>query len=120
MGHYAKIENGVVTNVIVAQEDFIDTQEGTWVKTSYNTHEGKHHNGGTPLRKNYAIIGGVYDEVRDAFYEQQPYSSWTLNETTCTWEPPVPIPADYGVEALYEWNESTLSWDIFMSRPGDA
>lgn len=120
MGHYAKIENGVVTNVIVAQKDFIDTQEGTWVKTSYNTHGGKHYNGGTPLRKNYAIVGGVYDEVRDAFYEQQPYSSWTLNETTCIWEPPVPTPADNGVEALYEWNESTLSWDILMSRPGGA
>tara|TARA_R110000796_G_scaffold140971_1_gene257163 strand:- start:269 stop:631 length:363 start_codon:yes stop_codon:yes gene_type:complete len=110
MAHYAKIKDGVVTKVIVAQKDFVDTQEGTWVKTSYNTLGGIHTKGGAPLRKNYAGIGMVYDDIRDAFYAPQPYASWVLNETTCLWEPPVPAPADQGVEALYEWDESTLSW----------
>jgi hypothetical protein len=57
MAHYALIEDGVVTNVIVAEQDFIDTQSGTWVQTSYNTQAGVHTLGGTPLRKNYAGIG---------------------------------------------------------------
>ena len=110
MGHYAKVENGIVTDVAVAQRDFIDTQDGTWVKTSYNTHAGEHDNGGTPLRKNFAKIGGLYDEVRDAFYEEQPYESFTLNEDTCLWEPPIAYPEDYGVTAIYEWNEDNLTW----------
>tara|TARA_R110002153_G_scaffold271860_1_gene439779 strand:+ start:904 stop:1251 length:348 start_codon:yes stop_codon:yes gene_type:complete len=110
MGHYAKVENGIVTDVIVAQRDFIDTQEGTWVKTSRNTHAGEHDNGGTPLCKNFAIIGGLYDEVRNAFYEEQPYESFILNEGTCLWEPPIAYPEDYGVTTLYEWNEDNLTW----------
>ena len=107
MSHFAKIEDGIVTTVIVAEQDFIDTQEGTWVQTSYNTYGGQHSQGGTPLRKNYAGINYVYDSTRDAFYTPQPYPSWTLNETTCIWEPPVAYPDD---GKLYNWDESTTSW----------
>jgi hypothetical protein len=117
MSHYAKIEDGVVTNVIVAEQDFIDTQEGTWVQTSYNTQGGVHTLGGTPLRKNYAGIGCVYDSEIDAFYGPQPYSSWSLNEGTCYWEPPVAKPDD---ENNYTWNESTLSWDQVASPVGEG
>ena len=108
MAHYAKIEDGVVTNVIVAEQDFIDTQEETWVQTSYNTHSGVHTLGGTPLRKNYAGIGYVYDSEMDAFYAPQPYPSWLLNSDTCRWDSPVDHPND---GKLYSWNEVTTSWD---------
>ena len=108
MAHYAKVENGAVTEVIVAEQDFVDTLDGTWVQTSYNTHGGAHTDGGTPLRKNYASIGCVYDSTRDAFYAPQPYASWTLNETTCLWEPPTPMPNG---DPSYTWNEATTSWD---------
>ena len=107
MAHYAKIEDGIVTSVIVAEQDFIDTQSGAWVQTSYNTHGGQHLLGGTPLRKNYAGVGSVYDSTRNAFYDQQPYASWTLNETTCLWEPPVALPDD---DKRYTWNEDTTNW----------
>ena len=111
MGHFAEIKDGIVKRVIVAEQDFIDTQEGTWVQTSYNTHSGKHVLGGTPLRKNYANIGFVYDSTRDAFYEPQPYPSWSLNETTCQWEPPTPCPVQTYPEILsWEWNEGTTKW----------
>lgn len=114
MSHFAEIdENNVVTQVIVAEQDFIDTLEGTWVQTSYNTRGGKHYDqdgnedGGTALRKNYAGIGHTYDETRDAFIPPQPYASWTLNESTCLWEAPVAYPDD-GLG--YQWDESTTSW----------
>lgn len=109
MAHYAKVENGIVTEVIVAEQDFVDTQEGTWVQTSYNTHGGVHVLGGTPLRKNYAGIGYTYDADRDAFYVEQPYPSWVLNEDTCSWEAPTPIPQD---GSKYLWDEETLTWRI--------
>ena len=102
MAHFAKVEDGIVTNVIVAEQDFIDTQAGT-----YNTHGGQHTLGNTPLRKNYAGIGMLYDSTRDAFYAPQPYASWTLNETSCLWEPPVAYPDD---DKDYMWNEDTTSW----------
>ena len=107
MAHYAKVEDGIVTQVIVAEQDFIDTQVGNWVQTSYNTHGGQHILDGTPLRKNYAGVGYTYDSTRDAFYTPQPYASWTLNETTCLWEPPVLRPND---GKMYRWNEGTTSW----------
>ena len=110
MAHYALIEDGVVTNVIVAEQDFIDTQSGTWVQTSYNTRAGVHILQGTPLRKNYAGIGYVYDADRDAFYAPSPYPSWVLDEDTCTWEAPIAYPSDASEEKLYTWDESTLSW----------
>ena len=106
MSHFAKVVNGIVTSVIVAEQDFVDTQEGTWVQTSYNTLGGVHSLGNTPLRKNYAGIGYVYDEGRNAFYIPQPYDSWTLNEDTCFWESPVPYPS----EGEHEWDEDNQEW----------
>jgi hypothetical protein len=107
MSHFAKIENGIVITVNSAEQDNIDTQEGTWVQTSYNTH-GNEHPLDMPMRGNFAGIGYTYDESRDAFYTPQPYPSWTLNETTCIWECPEPYPDD---GEHYKWNEETLSWD---------
>lgn len=113
MSHFAKIENNRVTQVIVAEQDFIDTLEGTWIQTSYNTYGGVHYgqdgnpDGGIALRYNYASIGGHYDSETDAFYEEQPFSSWTLNTTTYTWQPPTPYPND-GND--YKWDETTDSW----------
>ena len=120
MAHYAHVENGIVTQVIVADETFINSgavgDPSSWVQTSYNTQGGTHRNGGTPLRKNYAGIGFVYDAGRDAFYAPQPYPSWTLDEETCYWNPPVAQPApvmptETEAGTFYSWNESTTSWD---------
>jgi hypothetical protein len=110
MAHFAKIVDGKVTEVLVAEQNYIDELEGTWIQTSYNTHGGAHSLGGTPFRKNYAGVGMLYDSERDAFLHPQPYSSWTLNEDTCYWEPPVEYPND---GKLYVWNESTTSWNEF-------
>jgi hypothetical protein len=108
MSHFAKVENGIVTQVIVAEQDVIDSGLfGTgWVQTSYNTRGGQHPEG-IPLRKNYAGIGYTYDSGRDAFIAPKPYASWLLNETTCLFEPPQPMPID-GKE--YTWDEPTISW----------
>ena len=100
MAHFAKVVDGIVDRVIVAERDFIDTQEGTWVQTSYNTRGGVHlgqdlePDGGVALRKNYAGIGFTYDSDRDAFYEPQPYPSWVLDEDTCWGNAPVAYPTD--------------------------
>jgi hypothetical protein len=111
MGHYAKVLNGTVTQIIVAEPDFfdtfVDTSPGEWIQTSYNTIGGVHVLGGVPLRKNYAGIGYTYDRERDAFIPPKPFASWTLNEETCRWDPPTPYPTD---EKYYEWNEETLTW----------
>ena len=108
MSHFAKVEDGVVTQVIVAEQDVIDSGLfGTgWVQTSYNTHGGQHPEG-RPLRKNYAGIGYTYDAVRDAFIPPKSFASWTLNEDTCLWEAPTPYPND---GKLYSWNEEQLNW----------
>jgi hypothetical protein len=112
MGHYAKVVNGTVTQVIVAEPDFfatfVDSSPGEWIQTSYNTKGGVHVLGGTPLRKNYAGIGYTYDQTRDAFIPPQPYASWMLNEDTCLWKSPTPMPTD---GKLYDWNEETLEWE---------
>jgi hypothetical protein len=114
MSHYAKVENGIVTQVIVAEEDFIQTgalgDPASWIQTSYNTYGGQHRNGGTPLRKNYAGIGYIYDSERDAFMLPQPFPSWLLNEETCLWNPPIPFPDDIN-DKHYFWNEETKAWD---------
>lgn len=107
MSHFAKVEDGIVTEVIVAEQAHVDTLSGTWVQTSYNTKGNVHVLGGTPFRKNYAGKGHTYDSVRDAFYQPQPYASWTLNNTTCKWEAPVAFPTD---GKIYEWNENTTNW----------
>ena len=112
MAHYAKVKDGIVIKVIRAEADFfdnfIDNTPGTWIQTSYNTYCGEHSDGGTPLRKNFAGIGFTYDSNRDAFIPQKPFNSWTLNETTCQWESPIPYPSD---NKDYIWNEETQSWD---------
>jgi hypothetical protein len=111
MSHFAKVLDGVVISVIVADPTFfdtyVDTSPGQWLQTSYNTHGGVHANGGTPLRKNYAGIGYTYDSQRDAFIPPKPFASWLLNEDTCLWDAPVAMPDD---GKGYKWNESTLSW----------
>ena len=113
MAHFAKVKDGIVTKVIVAEQEFInnlvDNEVGQWIQTSYNTHGGVHSLGGTPLRKNYAGIGFTYDENRDAFIPPKPFNSWTLNETTCLWECPVAYPTD---GQRYTWNETNQTWDL--------
>ena len=98
MAHYARVENGIVKQVIVAEEDFIrsyvSVEPGEWIQTSYNTYGGVHRLGGTPLRYNFAGLGHIYDKKADAFYEPQPYPSWTLNTDKYQWEPPVDYPTD--------------------------
>jgi len=118
MAHYAKVKDGVVTQVIVAEPEFfgtfVDNEPGEWIQTSYNTRGGVHYDpetgepdDGTPLRKNYAGIGFTYDVSKDAFIPPQPYDSWTLDDDTCLWEAPVAYPDD---GLLYKWDEDTTSW----------
>jgi hypothetical protein len=119
MAHFAQIDsNNKVTQVIKvdnAQENealnFITTQlglKGTWIQTSYNTLGGKHMKNGTPLRKNYALIGSTYDAGRDAFIPPKLFSSWILNEETCNWMAPVSLPR--GTDKRYKWDESVVNW----------
>jgi hypothetical protein len=114
MPHFAKVSNGIVTQVIVAEPEFfqtfVDPFPGEWVQTSYNTYGGVHANGGTPLRKNYAGIGYTYDQTRDAFIPPKAYASWTLNDETCLWDAPLPYPAD---DKKYIWDEDALNWVQF-------
>lgn len=115
MAHFAEIdENNVVLRVIVGVDEPLDGEAiyhdmtgTTWKKTSYNTYAGQHTLGGTPFRKNYAGIGYTYDSDRDAFIPPQPAPSWTLDEQTCQWTPPVPFPSD---EKQYFWDEPSVSW----------
>jgi hypothetical protein len=120
MGHYAKVENNIVTQVIVAQKDFIDTlpDKDQWVKTSYNTYGGVHYDpitrlpdGGIPIRKNFASPGHIYDKKLDVFYSPQPAKSWTLNPDTYLWEPPIPYPSDNAFN-IYYWDEDAKNWII--------
>lgn len=120
MAHYAFLdEDNVVTEVIVGKNEGEDGKTGeeweahygsfrgqTCKQTSYNTHANQHPSG-NPFRKNYAGIGFSYDADRDAFIPPKPFVSWTLNEDTCLWEPPVPYPGD---EKIYVWDEETISW----------
>jgi hypothetical protein len=105
--------------------DFLTKLTGypIWKQTSYNTVAGVHLLGKTPLRKNHAGIGYVYDEDRDAFIPKKPFNSWILNEDTCLWEAPKPYPETYNLGLLdennitpvkdpYIWNESILNWEI--------
>jgi len=127
MAHFAKVQDGTVTKVIVAEPEFfntfVDDSPGQWIKTSYNIRGGVYYNPETNLpaddqsviaddegrqRKNYAGIGYTYDASKDAFIPPQPYPSWTLNEDTCLWEAPVAYPTEGGP---YTWNEETQSWD---------
>lgn len=117
MAHFAKVKNGVVLNVVVADQGWIDKKSPesgvSWVQTSYNTIGGVHYgqdrnpDGGVALRKNYAAIGGTYDKDADAFYKSPPYPSWVLNTDTYLWDAPVSRPSD---EEPYEWDEDNLRW----------
>jgi len=120
MAHYAKVNQGIVEQVIVAEAEFFDTfvddSPGEWIQTSYNTRGGVHYepNSNTPsedqskaLRKNYASIGFTYDSARDAFIAPKPFESWTLNDISCLWEAPVEYPDD---GKNYIWNESITNW----------
>ena len=110
MSHFAKVVDGIVTQVIVAEPEFfdtfVDTSPGQWIQTSYNTYGGQHPEG-RPLRKNYAGIGFTYDAEKDAFIPPQPFASWTLNNNTCLWESPTPMPSD---GKIYSWNETQQQW----------
>jgi hypothetical protein len=110
MSHFAKVCDGKVTQVIVAEKDFFDTfvdsSPGNWIQTSYNTHGNQHPNG-TPLRGNYAGIGYTYDSVNDVFYAPQPYPSWILNNTTWLWEAPISYPTN---GKKYIWDETITNW----------
>lgn len=118
MAHFAKVENGKVTQVIVADQEFIDSgavgSPSQWVQTSYNTRGGVHYgqdgqpDGGVALRANYAGIGYSYDYINDVFIPPKPFPSWTLNNTTWLWEPPTPMPTD---GKLYQWDEATKAWN---------
>ena len=110
MSHFAKVFNGKVVQVIVAEQEFFDTfidsTPGQWIQTSYNT-IGNEHPENRPLRGNYAGIGYTYDEEHDVFYPPQPFASWTLNTSRWLWEPPVPFPTD---STDYIWDESVKNW----------
>jgi hypothetical protein len=110
MSHFAKVTDGKVTQVIVAEQEFfntfVDSTPGNWIQTSYNTH-GNQHPEGKPLRGNYAGIGYTYDATNDVFYAPQPYPSWILNNTTWLWDAPVVMPTD---GKIYKWDEVTTNW----------
>jgi hypothetical protein len=112
MAYYAKVENSLVTRVIVADAEFFDTfvdsSPGEWIQTSYNTKGGVHLDGGVALRKNYAGVNFTYDATRDAFIPPKSYPSWTLDEASCQWQPPTAYPDD---GKRYKWNEETTAWD---------
>jgi hypothetical protein len=118
MAHFAKIVDGKVVQVIVAEADFfksfVDSSPGAWIQTSYNTRGGVHYDpvtnkpsGGTALRGNFAGVGYIYDQKNDVFYAPQPFPSWTLNKTNWTWEAPTPMPTEGGP---FNWDEATKSW----------
>jgi hypothetical protein len=124
MAHFAKLdENNVVIFVTVGRDEDNGKEEELSVRTgdvykqtSYNTYGGVHANGGTPLRKNYAGIGYTYDSQRDAFIPPKPFASWVLNEDTCLWNAPTPMPTD---NKYYQWNENTLTWVEFINTPAE-
>jgi hypothetical protein len=113
MAHFAKVVNNIVEQVIVAEQDFIDSgavgNPENWIQTSYNTYGGVHKLGGTPFRKNFAGVGFTYNIEKDAFIPPKPleYESWILNEEKCIWEPPIKMPSD---GKSYYWDEELLEW----------
>ncbi len=114
MSHFAKIENKIVTNVIVAEKEFINTLDGTWIQTSYNTRGNIHYgqdgkeDGGVALRGNFAGIGYNYDSTNDVFYAPQPYPSWSLENSSWTWKAPITYPDDGN---FYDWHEDVYQED---------
>lgn len=126
MAHFAKVENEIVTQVIVAEQDVIDSglfgDPSQWIQTSYNTRNNVHYgqdgkpDNGVALRGNFAGIGYTYNKKLDAFYPPQPYPSWVLSPKTINWESPVPYPDD---GKRYEWNEDTKLWDVVTEDIGE-
>jgi hypothetical protein len=125
MSYFARIENNLVTQVISAEQDFIDSgslgNPADWKQTSYNTRGGVHYapnsdtpDGGVALRGNYAGVGYTYDSTNDVFYPPQPYPSWTISSPTWTWTAPVAYPTD---DKIYTWNEDSKSWDLSPDQP---
>ena len=130
MAHFAKLGTGnIIEKVEVVSNDIATTEQAgveflqnlykdraVWKKTSYNTIGGVHLTGGTPFRKNFAGVGYTYDQTRDAFIEPKPFNSWTLNETTCLWDPPVARPEltqeQIDNNNYYTWNETNQTWDL--------
>jgi hypothetical protein len=110
MAHFAHIKDGIVDQVIVIDQETLNTgnwgNPSEWIQTSYNTQGGQHPEG-RPLRKNYAGVGYTYDAGRDAFIPPKPFASWLLNEDTCLWAAPVAMPTD---GKMYTWDEETTSW----------
>ena len=117
MSHFAKVEHGKVVQVIVAEQDVIDSAifGHGWVQTSYNTRGNVHYgqdgqpDGGVALRGNFAGVGYEYDDVNDVFIPPRPFSSWILSSQTFLWNAPTPAPQDNNP---YMWNEDTLSWQL--------
>lgn len=118
MAHFAQIINGNrVGQVIVAEQDFIDTLNGEWVQTSYNTREGEHILGGKPFRGNYASPGMIWDADKDAFYDAPPYDNWKLNETKWVYEPPIEMPTSIP-KGFWEWKQEENKWvDSPITQP---
>ena len=122
MAHWAEInEDNVVTRVLVCSNDETPEQNhewliqnfgGTWLQTSYNTVQGVHRDGGTPLRGNFAGIGSFYYEEKDVFTMVKPYPSWIWDDDLISWIPPIELPEfDPENPVLYRWNEEILNWE---------
>jgi|TARA_Y100000015_G_C2373190_1_gene81133 hypothetical protein len=118
MAHYAKVNDGIVEQVIVAEADFfktfVDDSPGEWIQTSYNTRGGKHILDGTPLRYNFAGVGYHYDSKADAFYEPKPFKAWVLDTESYTWKPPTDMPDD---GKAYRWDDDSDSWKEVDDQP---
>lgn len=118
MTHFARVQDGIVTEVIVIEQEMIDTglwgPPEEWIQTSYNTRGGVHRSGGTPLRKNYAGVGYIYDSELDAFIPPKLFASWVLDEDTCQWKAPIEYPQNGNV---YIWNEENQAWEISTIEP---
>ena len=125
MAHYAFVRDGMVVDIIVAEQEFVDWLStsghrqpvgvGKWIQTSYNTQGNVHSQGGTPLRKNFAAVGYHYDETADAFHPPRPYDTWILDTETYQWQAPFPPPND---DKMYEWNPEINNWSEW-NYPGD-
>jgi hypothetical protein len=122
MSLFAEVKNGIVQQVIVADQEFIDSLSNPeeWIQTSYNTRGGVHYapnsnipDGGVALRANYAGIGYTYDAVNNIFYAPQPYPSWIISAPTWLWEPPISYPTDGN---KYYWDETIQNWVLFNNE----
>jgi hypothetical protein len=130
MSHFAKVQDGSVVNVIVAEldffESFIDDSPGEWIQTSYKTFQGQHLGednlpyDGVAIRGNYANVGMIYDKALDVFYWPQPFPSWGFNQEKYRWDPPIPCPGgELAIGTHYEWNEDELVWELMAEIPSE-